>query len=175
MDPGSDLEDAEAALIDLIHHQSVLDALLQDLDNQSNLIRSRFLAPRILIAANQNEHQAFACLEREVAANADLSVFLGVADFLGKQPLSEPSKSLLVKLLQSQDGCLVGGDFHGKGGEWRFVGDRAALALVRLKDLDTLFTQLKNADPRVRLRIVRALETCDDEAVMLRLREATRD
>lgn len=166
------LADAEVALIELIHHESVADALLQDLDDRTALTRSLFFSPRILIAANRHTERAFACLERELAENADASAFLSVADFLGKRPLCEPSKSLLIKLLHRNDGRLVGGDFHGKGGEWHFVGDRAALALVRLKEFDTLFSQLNNTEPVVRTRIMNALEASDDDAVKQRLRDA---
>ncbi len=170
-----EIEEAEAALVELIHHKSVQDALEKDLDNRADLIRSRFLSARILIAANQKQEQAFACLEREAAVNGDLSAFLDVADFLGKLTPSEPSKSLLVKLLQCQDGGVVHGDFYGRGGELRIVGDRAALALVRQKEVSTLIDQLGSKSVMVRLRVVRALGGCGLSAFTPELLELARD
>ncbi len=164
-----DLEEAEAALVDLIHHPRVKDALLKDLDNRPVLIRSHYLSPRILIAANQNQEEAFKCLERELALKDNISEFAGIVDLLGKRPLSEPAKALLVQLLGCEERRIVGGDFHSGGGELRMVGDRAARALVRQHAVSALVEQLTNTGAQVRVRVVRALGACGAVAVAPKL------
>lgn len=174
-DGESEIKSAERALLDLIGHQSVRDALLAELERRADLLRSRFLSASILIAAQQEVEKAFASLEREVAMNTDLSDFGSIADFLGKLPPSAPSKSLLVKLLNRDDCYVVNGDFYGHGGEMRCVGERAALALVRHREVSALADYLDDPSVSVRLRVVRALGALGVVAITPRLLEMTRD
>ena len=171
-----DIEEAEEALVELIHHRRVRDAVLQDLDNSIDLVRSSFLSPRILIAANQHQERAFACLERELSEITSLSDFHGIVlNFLGKQPLNELSKSLLVKMLNCQGRGEFNSDFYGNGGEMRIVRERAALALVRHNDFVSLLGQLDNKSSLVRLCVVNAIGDCGEEAITPKLLEMLND
>lgn len=168
-------DEAENALIDLLHHQNLKNALMKDLENPGELARSSFLSARVLIAANQELSPAYACLEKQAELNGEVPEFGSVADFLCQLPPSERSKSVLTKLLERHDGYMVIRDFYGRGGERRCVGDRAALALVRHKEVSTLIGRLESSDAILRSRVVRALGDCGVEAITPRLLECAKD
>ncbi len=168
-------EEDEAALLDLMVHQSVRDAFVHELIGGDKLTLSQFFSARVLIASKQNLEQAFACLDKELAEHDDVSVFGEIADFLGKSPPSERSTALLLKLLERDDGYMIHGDVYGRGGEMCIVGDRAALALVRHQEISTLVGQLAHPKASVRLRLIRVLADCGVETKRPRLLERAQD
>ncbi len=170
-DVEAEFEQAEMALLELIGHPNILDALVQELDNRT----LKFLAARILIASGNKLEQAFACLENEAAVNFQSPAFGRIADFLGNLPPSEQSQSLLLKLLERHDGYILHGDFYRNGVEMRVVGDRAALALVRHKAASALLKQLVSTDALVRVRVLRALGACGVEVITPGLLELVHD
>jgi len=174
-DPEIDWEEAESALVELIGHQSVHDAVFKELDNPGNLIQSQFLSARVLITSNQKQEQAFACIERECSRNGEMPQFGRVAEFLFKLRPSEQSRSLLVKLLARDDAYVVHGCFSGNGSEKLIVGDRAALALVHHNEVSALSNQLASDNVMVRLRVVRALAACGVPAITPKLVEMAKD
>jgi len=77
-------------------------------------------------------------VDRESSVTKELYAFGSVADFLCKIPPSEQSRSLLIKLLAREESYVVDGDFYGRDGEWRVVGDGAALAVVQHNEVAAL-------------------------------------
>jgi peptide-methionine (R)-S-oxide reductase len=141
LDSEVETEESEAALMELLHHTNVETAILDELNRPDELSRSRYLAARILIAAQHKQHLAYGTLVQAMASQEHLSDFGAIADFLGRQMPHPRATTILSSLLGCHDAYVVNGDFYGKGGESRIVGDRASMALVRLRDIHTLKKQ----------------------------------
>ncbi len=161
---GFEVAYSERAVQNLIGHASIRSALLAALKDDRSLLGTCFLAPRVLIANGQHLDEAFACLESVFDRNQS-SDFGDLADFLGRQPRSVQATSLLKILVSCHEGYIVHGDLYGNGGEFRVVGDRAAMALARHGSHRALTACLEDPDPQVRLRAVKALRYCGPEAV----------
>lgn len=181
------LREAEQQLPDLIRrHAPLQQALVQELayvakrDNAEDWEWERIYfqhsvrlhAASYLIKANVEVKQAIACLAE--LANTDDAY--AVVEFLAEQPSLPPEAiPILTALLDNNESYTIDGDFYGNGGHVRRVGDRAVIALVRLKAQADLLVKLTSDDARVRERVAEALGQLEDASVINELQPGIED
>ncbi|WP_158265195.1 HEAT repeat domain-containing protein [Blastopirellula marina] len=134
----------------------------------------RLRAARLLIAANVAVEQAVACLAALVADD-QMSGSIETVEILTQETPPAAAIPLLTLLLDDNERYTSGGDFYGNGGEWRVTGDRAAVALSKLKATAALLGKLDSEDPLVRERVVRMLGELDEAAAVNALLSKTAD
>lgn len=162
-------EQSEAGLRALSVHKAFMDRFMAGLQNDAELVRSRLLLPRVLIATGQRVEKAYDCLNREANNSSKRAAMGTVAGFLGNQPPSDRSTALLLKLFADETAYNVGGDFYGNDGQRRIVGDRAAMALLRLGETKSLESQLDAVQPLVRARAIKFLGQHDLHSIRAQL------